>query len=308
MSALLTLQRASVRFATGVQALREVDYEVRPGEALLLVGESGSGKSTLLRTLSALQPLDSGTLLWHFEQPSFEPARASPALVRAQRRHFGMVFQDALAAFDPRLDFGAALSEPLRLQGKPATTGVLESAFREVGLAPELLARRPHELSGGQRQRAALARAFITGPELLLLDEAVSALDVSLRAQVLGLLLAMQRQRGIALAFVTHDLAVARTLAHRIIVLLQGRIVEDSPADLFFEGPLHPYARELLSRVLPPEPRAARAAVQSIPHEEPLASSGCAYATRCSVAVAACRASVPLLTTRAERSAACFLV
>lgn len=308
MRPLITLQRGSVRFTGRVQALREVDCEVRAGEALLLVGESGSGKSTLLRTLSALQTLDSGTLHWHFEGLTLEPAHAQPAKVRAERRHFGMVFQDALAAFDPRLDFGAALREPLRIQGRPASNALLESAFREVGLAPELLLRRPHELSGGQRQRAALARAFITEPRLLLLDEAVSALDVSLRAQVLGLLLDMQRRRGIALAFVTHDLAVARTLAHRILVLLQGRIVEDSPADQFFEGPLHPYARELLARVLPPEPAAARAAVQGLPREEALADSGCAYAPRCPLAVAACRTTLPTLTERGARRAACILV
>lgn len=306
MSALVTLERAHVRFTSGVLALQAVTCEVRAGEALLLVGESGSGKSTLLRALSALQPLEHGTLRWHFGGSPLEPARTAPARVRAARRHFGMVFQDALAAFDPRMNLGTALSEPLLIQGRPVTQ--LDAAFREVGLAPELLLRRPHELSGGQRQRAALARAFITEPALLLLDEAVSALDVSLRAQVLGLLLEMQRRRGLALAFVTHDLAVARTLADRILVLLQGRIVEASSADEFFAGPLHPYARELLARVLPPEPRAARAAVASAPHDEALASRGCAYAPRCPLVVPACRTTLPELTQRGERSAACLLV
>jgi ABC-type glutathione transport system ATPase component len=173
----------------------------------------------------------------------------------------GFVFQDSLAAFDPRLSFSRSLSLPLRAQNLVPSSEQLATAFRETGLAPELLARKPHELSGGQRQRAALARALITNPRVLLLDEAVSALDVSLRAQILSLLLELQRQRSMAVVFVTHDLAVARTLAHRIVVMLAGRIVENAPADQFFAGPLHPYAQELLTHVLPPDPRAAKQAL-----------------------------------------------
>lgn len=308
MTSLMRLENATLRFESGVRALSDVSLSVHAGESVLLVGESGSGKSTLLRALVAVQPLDQGQVRWQFEDRDFDPWHAEAALVRAHRRHMGFVFQDSLAAFDPRLSFSRSLSLPLRAQNLVPSSEQLATAFRETGLAPELLARKPHELSGGQRQRAALARALITNPRVLLLDEAVSALDVSLRAQILSLLLELQRQRSMAVVFVTHDLAVARTLAHRIVVMLAGRIVENAPADQFFAGPLHPYAQELLTHVLPPDPRAAKQALAQEPREGALSRSGCAYALRCPSAVPECKVRVPELVPRGERSAACFLV
>ncbi|MSR74577.1 MAG: ABC transporter ATP-binding protein [Planctomycetes bacterium] len=308
MSVLLRTEALQVHFGEH-HAVNGIDFMLHAAESVLLVGESGSGKSTLLRALLALQRPSSGRVLWHMaSNTAQDPWQLPPQELRRQRQHIGMVFQDSLAAFDPRLTLRASLEEPLLALGAKDLRERVNQAATEVGLDAALLTRMPREVSGGQRQRAAIARSLITQPRALLLDEAVASLDVSLRAQILALLLALRAQRGLAMAFVTHDLAVARALADRIVVLLRGRVVEDSPADNFFRGPLHPYAQELLRSALPPEPALARAAVARVlPHEE-ASTNGCAFAPQCPLVEDRCRHEVPTLVTRGAIQSACFAV
>lgn len=259
---LVRTENLSVAFNGAAPVLQGVDLEIRTGEALLIVGESGSGKSTLLRALLALERPATGRVLWHRgEAGTQDPWALPPAALRRERAHMGMVFQDSLAAFDPRLPLRASVELPLRASGQAVDRARVDALAREVGLEPALLERFPRQLSGGQRQRVAIARALITEPSLLLLDEAVAALDVSLRAQVLTLLLELRARRSLTLVFVTHDLAVARMLADRILVMQRGRVVEAAQADVFFSGPQQPYSAELLRAVLPPDPVRARAVI-----------------------------------------------
>ena len=227
--------------------VRDVSLELVPGETLALIGESGSGKSTLLRCLAGLVPARSGEVVLGGEALPVDCGRYS----LAQRRRLQMVFQDPRASLDGRLRALDIVAEPLDVQeprlAKEERRRRVAELLADVGLDEGLLSRHPHELSGGQCQRLGIARALIAGAELLLLDEPVSALDVSVQAQVLSLLERLRESQGLSFLFVTHDLAVARQIADRICVMHQGRIVESGGVDEVLREPRHEYTRELLA-------------------------------------------------------------
>ena len=262
-----------------LHALRGVDLEVREGEAVALVGESGCGKSTLLRTIAGLQSHDSGSI----------------ELGRGARPQ--MVFQDAGASLTPWLTVGELVGERLREEhlSRAGRSRRVDETLRLVGLPPEVAKVKPAQLSGGQRQRGALARATVVVPEVLLCDEPTSALDVSLAATVLNLIGRLRRELGMAVLFVTHDLAAARLVADRIAVMYLGRFVELGPASQLTESPLHPYTKALLSAV--PDLDHDKARLQGEPANPLRPPPGCSFHPRCPLAVATCSTQAPVLLT-----------
>ncbi|MEW9805351.1 ATP-binding cassette domain-containing protein [Mesorhizobium sp. ZMM04-5] len=231
-----------------VAALDNASIAVMRGETLGLVGPSGSGKSTLARVLLRLIEPDAGTI--DFDGADLLAQRGER--LRRTRRRIQMVFQDPLAAFNPRATVASALDDPLRIHGMGGREGrqaIAAGLLERVGLDPALASRTIHEISGGQRQRVAIARAIATGPDLIVLDEAVSALDVSVRAKILELLVDLQREREIAYVFVSHDLAVVRAIAHRVAVMDAGRVVEQGSASDVVANPSSPTARALVDAV-----------------------------------------------------------
>jgi peptide/nickel transport system ATP-binding protein len=247
--ALLSATGLQKTFAGGgrrVAALHDVSLAIAPGETLGLVGPSGSGKSTLARVLMRLVEPDAGAIA--FRGQDWLAAEGSE--LRTMRRHIQMVFQDPLSAFNPRATVGGVIDEPLRIhrianrRSRPAVVGGL---LEQVGLPAALAGRAIHEVSGGQRQRVAIARALAVTPSLIVLDEAVSALDVSVRGRVLELLVDLQRRHGIAYLFVSHDIAVVRSVSHRIAVMDRGAIVETGPAATVVSAPTSPTAKALVA-------------------------------------------------------------
>lgn len=240
--------------ARWLKAVDGVDLELWPGETLGLVGESGSGKSSLARALIGLRPLTAGTV-----QVLGRPlANLDAAGLKALRREVQLVFQDPYAALNPRERVGAAVRSGLDVQGigTPAEREArVAELLRLVGLSPDLAGRWPHEISGGQRQRVVIARALAPGPRLLVCDEPVSALDVSVQAQVLNLLRDLQQRLGLTMLFVSHNLAVVDHMADRVAVMRAGRIVELAERDALFKAPQHPYTRQLIDAVPVPDPR-----------------------------------------------------
>lgn len=245
------------RRAEPFDALRDVNLELGRGEALAVVGESGSGKSTLARALFRLQVPHAGQVL----VGGVDLAILHPAELRAQRRRMQMVFQDPLSSLDPLHTVERVVAEPLRTMANPPADELVRervvAQLAEVGLGPELLTRRSQRLSGGQAQRVAIARALIGDPELLVCDEPVSALDASLRIQILDLLAAQRRARSLALLFVTHDIASARYLCERTAVLHQGQVVEQGATEDVLARPQHPFTRALIAATLSVDPARA---------------------------------------------------
>ncbi len=241
-----------------VRAVDGVSFSVERGETLGLVGESGSGKSTLARTVLQLLKPDSGSVRFEGQ----EIAGFSRRQMRPLRRQMQMIFQDPYASLNPRKRVGQIVAEPLRLQGE-AGGGELRRRVQEllerVGLSPEHYDRFPHEFSGGQRQRIGIARAIALRPKLIVADEPVSALDVSIRAQIVNLLADLQDELGLAYVFVAHDIGIVRHVSDRIAVMHDGKIVEQGPADQVCERPADPYTRTLLAAVPVADPREARA-------------------------------------------------
>jgi len=234
-----------------------VSLTIARGETLALVGESGAGKSTLARCVVRLEDPDGGRILYAGQ----EIGRLRGTALRRWRRHVQIVFQDPHGSLNPRMRVGTAVREPLEVHGiarGPGADARVAELFREVGLDPDYRRCYPHELSGGQRQRVGIARALAVSPELLVLDEPVSALDVSVQAQVLALLRDLQARRGLTYLFVAHDLAVVRQMADRVAVMYLGRIIEEAPAERVFADPRHPYTRALLAAVPVPDPNAPR--------------------------------------------------
>jgi oligopeptide transport system ATP-binding protein len=282
-----------------VRALNGVSLEIARGETLAIVGESGCGKSTLARALVRLLDLDSGQL--HFAGEDVR-ALSGPALRRYNRR-VQMVFQDPYGSLNPRMTVGQILSECVAVHDMvpPAARAARVAELLALVRLPESAAARlPHEFSGGQRQRIAIARALSVAPDLLIADEIVSALDVSVQAQILNLLLDLQTRLGLAIIFVSHDLRVVRHLAHRVAIMYLGRIVETGPADAVFNAPRHPYTAALLRaapRMDPPPPgtrRAPRRAALAGELPSPLAiPTGCPFHPRCPDALPVCRETVP---------------
>ena len=291
-----------------VVAVQDVSFTVDRGEAVALVGESGSGKSTVARILLRLERPDAGRILLDGEDVlAREPRRAS----LSYRRSVQMVFQDPFGSLNRTHDIAHHLARPLLRHRRATSKDVREKAIEllhAVGLEPaeEFISRRPYELSGGQRQRVAIARALAVDPDLLIADEPTSMLDVSIRMDILTLLTTLKAERGLAMLLITHDLASARYLADRVLVLFRGRIVEGGPADELVVSPAHPYTRALLASIadvgeLGSEPQEVEADLTDEP------AGGCPFAPRCPEAMDVCWKSDPSSRTVDSRIVRCHL-
>ncbi len=304
-------RRSLWRRAERFRALHQVSFAVVAGRSFGIVGESGCGKSTLARVVTALEPPVSGSVTIR-GQNIFT---LSSATLRAHRRHFQIVFQDPFGSLDPRQRIGRIVSEPLGLLGlkwgRAESRERVAEALEAVGLNPVDAEKFPHEFSGGQRQRIAIARALITRPSLIVADEAVSALDVSVQAQVLNLILDLQDSQGVTYLFISHDLSVVRHVTEEVAVMYRGRIVEQGKTARVFAQPAHPYTQALVAAV----PRAGRrrrgTPRQASPQQAPTepAKDGCPFAPRCPRAIADCHATEPTLRPiESDRLAACHLL
>ncbi|MEH2628486.1 oligopeptide/dipeptide ABC transporter ATP-binding protein [Bradyrhizobium sp. AZCC 1719] len=279
-----------------VKAVDGVSFTVEAGKTLALVGESGCGKSTVSRLVLRLIEPDAGNVC--FEGRDLGALSANE--LRAFRRDAQIIFQDPYASLNPRMTVSQILSEPLALHDlvpAPRRRERVEELLRLVGLEPRFARRYPHEFSGGQRQRIAIARALAVEPKLIICDEPVSALDVSIRSQILNLLRDLQDRLGLAYIFVSHDLAVVKHIADRVAVMNLGGIVETADAEALFAAPRHPYSRALLSAIPVPKPQARRGRIV-LEGEMPSAlnpPSGCRFHTRCPYVIERCRTEIPAL-------------
>ncbi len=317
MTPLLEASRVSVHFPVGggwlsrgrrvVRAVDDVSLSVARGETLALVGESGCGKSTLGRALLRLVEPTSGEVRFD----GADISRLDGAALRQLRRRMQIVFQDPYSSLDPRMTVRDIVGEGLVIHGLArgaALDAQVAPLLERVGLPRDAMGRRPHAFSGGQRQRIGIARALALSPELIVCDEPTSALDVSVQAQVLNLLVELQRELGLAYLFISHDLKVVEHLAHRVAVMYLGRIVERASAEALFARRRHPYSDALLSAVPVPDPRAKRRrlTVAGEPPSPLSPPSGCAFHPRCPRAQPGrCDVEVPALSDE-EHAVACF--
>ncbi len=289
-----------LRRVTGqVRAVDNVSFTIQRGETLGLVGESGCGKTTVGRTLLRLIPATSGSVRFEGQ----EVLKASRAQTKSLRRQMQIVFQDPYASLDPRRTIMESIAEGLIIHGigtKQEQQTKIEAIIEKVGLAPSLLERYPHEFSGGQRQRIGIARALVMNPSLLVLDEPVSALDVSIQAQVLNLLKSLQADLGLTYLFVAHNLGVVEYVSTRIGVMYLGKMVELSPRSEVFKRPLHPYTKALSAAVPVPKPtlKRERIVLQGDVPSPANPPSGCRFHTRCWMAKDICRTQEPALTEK----------
>jgi oligopeptide transport system ATP-binding protein len=283
-----------------LRAVNGISFELHPGETIGIVGESGSGKSTLARAILGLIQTNRGRVMWLGENLT----ELGEEALRQKRKEIQIVFQDPIASLNPRMTAGDIISEPLwtfypnmaRLQVEERTRGMMKM----VGLLPNQINRYPHEFSGGQCQRIGIARALVLNPRLVICDEPVSALDVSIQAQIINLLQDLQKKLGLALIFVAHDLSVVKHISDRVMVMYMGCSMEVSMRDALYRRPLHPYTNALMKSVPIPDPKLAAAARQDSwltgdmpsPYEPP---KGCIFHTRCPYKVKRCEADVPAL-------------
>jgi len=300
-----------VKRQTGaVRAVDGVTLSVRQGEVLGLVGESGCGKSTLARTILQIIPATGGSVILNGRNLG----EATREQMLACRRDLQMVFQDPYASLNPRMTVHAMLAEPLiahRICGAADVQGRVDELMRIIGLAPRFAQKYPHEFSGGQRQRIAIARALALRPKIIVADEPVSALDVSIQAQILNLLSQLCRDMGLALIFIAHDLSVVRHISDRVAVMYLGKIVELGPAEDVIDRPRHPYTRALVSAIPVPDPGVERGRKRIVLAGDPPSPinppAGCAFHPRCAYAVDRCREGVPpLVPCGPSREAACI--
>ena len=279
-----------------VHAVDDVSFAIAAGETLGLVGESGCGKSTIARTVLRLVAPTAGTIAWRGRAIE----RLAGGAMRPYRRELQAVFQDPYASLNPRMRAADIVAEPIRnFENAPAEAVVerVRSLFERVGLRAEQMARYPYEFSGGQRQRLGIARALAPRPKLIVCDEPVSALDVSVQAQVINLLVELQQEFGLSYLFVAHDLAVVEHISHRVAVMYLGRIVELTSTRALFGNPLHPYTEALLSAVPVPDPARRRKRLilaGDVPSPMDL-PAGCRFHTRCPYAFDRCRREEPVL-------------
>jgi oligopeptide/dipeptide ABC transporter ATP-binding protein len=314
VTAVLELRDLAVHFPGRGRPVRAVDgvtLSIEAGETLGLVGESGCGKSTLSNAVVGLVTPTSGSVLVRGQ----EIVGAGRAQLRAMRAHVQMVFQDPATSLNPRMRIGEAVGEPLLVRGIARGAALRERVavlLEEVGLRPEHADRYPHQFSGGQRQRVVIARALALRPELLVCDEPVSALDVSVRAQILNLLVELQGRLGMANLFVSHDLAVVRHVCDRVAVMYLGRLAELAPAASLYSTPRHPYTKALLASVPEPDPVVQRAKPRvALAGEIPSPAnppSGCRFHTRCPLAQEVCRREEPLWRPIGDASAGASMV
>jgi oligopeptide transport system ATP-binding protein len=307
---LLSVQDLKIHFHIGggwlsrhregiVKAVDGVSFDLRPGETLGLVGESGCGKTTLGRAVLRLLPNLQGRVVWLGE----DLAKLDPEAMRLKRREMQIVFQDPLAALDPRMTVGEIIGEPLHTfqpgLGKAEGKAKIQAMMARVGLLPRQINRYPHEFSGGQCQRIGIARAMINHPKLVVCDEPVSALDVSIQAQIVNLLMDLQQEFGMSMIFISHNLSVVRHISHRIMVLYLGKVAELAGRDQLYRNPRHPYTQALISAVPIPDPdleRQKRRIVLTGDLPSPLnPPSGCVFRTRCPKATEVCAREVPAL-------------
>jgi oligopeptide transport system ATP-binding protein len=285
-----------------LKAVDDVSFDVHAGETLGIVGESGSGKSTVGRAVLQLIKSTSGRIVWLGK----DIAGISRAQMKPRRREMQIVFQDPLASLNPRMTAGDIIAEPLTTFEPNLSQEEKKARVREimskVGLLPQMINRYPHEFSGGQNQRIGIARAMILKPKLIVADEPVSSLDVSIRAQIINLLADLQKDTGVAFIFISHDLAVVRHVSHRVLVLYLGKIMELADGAALLDHPRHPYTQALLSAAPVPDPDVETGKTRIVlegdlpsPINPP---SGCVFRTRCPIAQAKCAKEVPALETR----------
>jgi len=300
---------------TKAQRLKAVDgvsFDLFEGETLGIVGESGCGKSTLARAVVRMLPSESGKVLWMGEQ---DLLKANPKEMQTVRSDIQMIFQDPLASLNPRMTIGQIISEPLTTHhpdlNKEQVVEKVKAMMKKVGLLPNQINRYPHEFSGGQCQRIGIARALIIEPKLVICDEPVSALDVSIQGQVINLLMELQKEMGLSLIFIAHDLSVVRHISNRIMVLYLGNVAEVSAAEDLYDKPRHPYTQALISAVPIPDPLVERNK-NVILLEGDLPSplnppSGCVFRTRCPKAQDKCATAKPELAEKGNNHfVACY--
>ncbi|WP_370302302.1 ABC transporter ATP-binding protein [Pseudooceanicola sp.] len=301
------VHRGVLRRVVGqVRAVEDVSFDVAQGETLAIVGESGCGKSTIGRTLLRLIEATAGSVRLEGEHVLNQPE----AKMREIRKQMQIIFQDPFGSLNPRMTVSETLAEPLLLHGLATAKDVREKVsnlLETCGLQPWHAERYPHEFSGGQRQRVGIARALATRPKLIVCDEPVSALDVSVQAHIVNLLKDLQQQFGIGYVFISHDLAVVRHMADRVAVVYLGRIVEEAPTADLFARPSHPYTRSLIDAAPRPDPgeKTARAPLEGDLPSALAPPSGCAFHPRCPMAQDLCRTERPALRKLGQARVAC---
>ena len=295
-----------------LKAVDGVSFALGAGETLGIVGESGCGKSTLARAVMQMVPVEAGNVVWLGD----ELVGLDTGQMRRHRKEMQMIFQDPLASLNPRMTIGQIVAEPLKTHHPGLSAKEMKARVREVldtvGILPNLVNRYPHEFSGGQCQRIGIARALVVDPKLIICDEPVSALDVSIQAQVINLLMKLQDETGVALIFIAHDLSVVKHISDRVMVLYLGNVMEIAPAGQLYAGPRHPYTEALISAVPIPDPK-LEAAKEVMLLDQDLPSplnppSGCVFRTRCPIAEPRCAETKPVLDHKGgDHQVACHL-